>query len=63
MKHRAKVIIDYHYVPSHKTNVARTIARIKREQAERQRAAEQSAAAVAQEQAQKVRPIKRRPLT
>ena len=45
MKYRSKVKIDYHYVPAHKTNVARTIA------AERKRLAEAAAAQAAQDAA------------
>lgn len=45
MKHRAKVVINYRYTPSHKTNIARTIA------AEKKRLAAQAAAQAAQEAA------------
>lgn len=45
MKHRSKVKIDYHYVPAHKTNVARTIA------AERKRLADAAATQAAQDAA------------
>lgn len=55
MKHRSKVDLSFNYIPSHKTNVGRTIARVKREQA----AAQAAQTAADQEAARKVHAIKK----
>lgn len=56
MKHRHKVNMDFVYVPSHKTNIGRTIARARKELAE----AQQKQAAADQEATAKVRPMQKR---
>ena len=57
MKHRSKVIIDTHYVPAHKTNIARTIAEARRRLAAEAAARAAEDAANAAEAAAKVAPI------